>query len=118
MFRLIWIIGIYIRSFMRRFMPTNIAIDATRTRRGLKWGAPLMVLAIPYLYVGSIMTTLIDGGASKWLYLVALVCIWNALKFIINGPITLALLARTRVEEHRAVRYAQRATGPLVEAMH
>lgn len=58
-----------------------------------------MLLAIPYMYVGSIMTTLIDGGVSKWLYLVALACIWNALKFIINGPVTLALLARTRVEE-------------------
>lgn len=48
MFRLIWIISIYLSSFMRRFMPTNIALDALRTRRGLKWGAPAMLLAIPY----------------------------------------------------------------------
>lgn len=47
MFRLIWIIGIYVRSFMRRVMPTNIALDAIRTRRGLKWGVPAMLLGIP-----------------------------------------------------------------------
>ena len=52
MFRLIWIVSIYVRSFMRRFMPTNIAINALRTRSGLKWAAPAMLLSVPYLFAG------------------------------------------------------------------
>ena len=35
---------------MRRYMPTNIALDALRSRRGLKWGIPAMLIAILYLY--------------------------------------------------------------------
>ena len=40
MFRLIWVAGIHTRYFLRRYMPTNILLDAIRTRRGLKWGCP------------------------------------------------------------------------------
>ncbi len=29
-------------------MPTNIVIDAIITRRGIKWGMPAMLLAVPY----------------------------------------------------------------------
>ncbi|TFD20827.1 sulfate permease [Cryobacterium sp. TMT2-23] len=101
MFRIIWVISIHLRNFMRRFMPTNILLDAIRTRRGLKWGVPAMLLAIPYLFVASICTALIDGGASRWLYVVALVCIWNALKFLVIGPICVGLLLQTRVADYR-----------------
>lgn len=99
MFRIIWVISIHLRNFMRRFMPTNILLDAIRTRRGLKWGVPAMLLAIPYLFAASISTALIDGGAARWLYVVALVCIWNAIKFIVIGPVSVvALLQRKRSE--------------------
>lgn len=101
MFRLIWIISIYVRSFMRRFMPSNIAINALRTRRVLKWAAPAMLLAGPYLFAASYLATLIYGGASKWLYILVLVCIWNALKFVLNGIVCVGLLARVRVHERR-----------------
>ena len=33
--------------FLRQFMPTAIVIDAINTRRGLNWGVPAMLLAIP-----------------------------------------------------------------------
>lgn len=56
MFRLICITSIHMRDFLRRCMPTNIVLDAIRTRRGLKWGVPAMLLAIPYLAAGNIMT--------------------------------------------------------------
>lgn len=104
MLRLIWILSVYVRSFMGRFMPTNIVLDALRTRRGLKWGVPAMLLAVVYLYVASVMTTLIEGGGPEWLNLVMLVCIWNALKFIVHGPVSLIQLARVRVLESRARR--------------
>ena len=104
MLRFIWTLSVYVRSFMRRFMPTNIVLDALRTRRGLKWGVPAILLAVVYFYAASVMTTLIEGGGSEWLYLVMAVCIWNALKFIVNGPLSLIQLARVRVLESRARR--------------
>lgn len=114
MFRLIWIVSIYVRSFMRRFMLSNIAITALRTRRGLKWAAPAMLLSVPYLFAASYVATLIDGGASQWLYVAFLVCIWNALKFVVNGIACTGLLARLRVHERRLQRSA--AEAPTVRA--
>ena len=113
MFRLIWIISIYVRSFMRRFMPTNVALDALRTRRGLKWGVPAMLFAIPYCFVAAFVTALIDDGAPNWLYLVALVCIWNALKFTVNGPMSVGLLIRVHIAEARSQRYTRQRTDQL-----
>lgn len=101
MFRLIWIISIYVRSFMRRFMPSNVVITALRTRGGLKWAAPAMLLAVPYLYAASFLTALINDGASNWFYVVSLACIWNALKFIANGIMCTGLLVRVRLHERR-----------------
>lgn len=107
MFRLIWTISIYVRSFTQRFIPTNIALNALRTRRGLKWGVPAMLLAIPYLLVASYITTVIDDGAAKWLYLIVLVCIWNVLKFIANGIMSVGLLVRVRIAERREQHHAK-----------
>ncbi len=78
MFRLIWIASIHTRYFLRRYMPTNIALDAIRTRRGLKWGLPAMLLAVPYLYVASFLIVLIEDGGPGWLYLPVLLCICYA----------------------------------------
>jgi hypothetical protein len=103
MLRIIWFISIHLRNFMRRYMPTNMLLDAIRTRRGLKWGVPAMLLAIPYLFAASTFTALIDGGASRWLYVVALVSIWNALKFIVIGPVSALLTMRIKHAESRAV---------------
>jgi hypothetical protein len=102
MFRIIWVISIHLRNFMRRYMPTNILLDAIRTRRGLKWGVPAMLLAIPYLFAASTCTALIDGGAYRWLYVVALVWIWNALKFIVTGPVSVVLLLQCKRAQVRA----------------
>lgn len=121
MFRLIWIISIYVRSFMRRFMLSNIAITALRTRSGLKWAAPAMLLSVPYLFAASYLSTLVDGGASKWLYVVFLVSIWNALKFLANGIVCTGLLVRVHVHERRLQRSdaeasAVQANEQLVDA--
>lgn len=40
MIRLLWALSAHARYYLRRYMPTNIALDAIRTRRGLKWGTP------------------------------------------------------------------------------
>ena len=107
MLRLIWIASIHIRQFMHWYMPTNILLNAIRTRRGLKWGIPAMLLALPYLYLASLCTALIDSGGPGWLYLTAIVCVWNSLKFIWVGPVSLGLLIRRRAAEHRDARRSQ-----------
>lgn len=99
MLRTIWIASIHIRTFMRRYMPTNILIDAIRTRRGLKWGVPAMLLVIPYLYIAATCRTLLEQGGPGWLHLIVVVCIWNALKMLWLGPVSLVLLVRARQHE-------------------
>lgn len=59
MFRLLWIASVRMRYFMRRYMPTNILLDLIRSRRGLKWGLPAMLLALPYLYLESLFEYLV-----------------------------------------------------------
>lgn len=100
MFRLIWFASIHIRIFMRRWMPTNIVLDKVRTRHGLKWGLPAMLLAIPYFYTASLLTVIIRDGGPGWLNLVVLIAIWSAFKMLWIGPVSLVLLARVRIHEH------------------
>lgn len=90
-----------IYAFFQRSMPTNILIRATHTRRGLKWGVPAMLLAVVYIVIAAALALWIAGGAPGWINLLVLVCLWNALKFLVNGPITLVRLARVRgLERH------------------
>ena len=107
MIRQLWTLSIRTRAFLRRYMPTNILLDAIRTRRGLKWGAPTMLLAAPYLLAASICTNSLASGGPGWLSLLVLLFCWNALKFIIMGPVSIALLVRARLHE-AAIRRHQR----------
>lgn len=112
MFRLLWNLSIRVRLFLRTYMPTNILLDALRTRRGLKWGMPAMLIAAPYLLGAWLLTVWIADGGPGWLNLLVLLFVWNALKFLVNGPITLIVLIRARVAERRDRRRAEReATG-------
>ena len=99
MIRLLMVASIFIQDFLRRWMLTNVIRDLVRTRRGLKWGVPAMLLAAPYLLAASTFTTLIANGGPGWLNLLVLLCLWNTMKFIIMGPVSLILLARIRVRE-------------------
>lgn len=113
MFRLLWAASVRTRYFLRRYMPTNIALDAIRTRRGLKWGIPAMLAAGPYLLAASICTNLIADGGPGWLNLLVILLIWNALKFLIMGPLSLILLMRVRF---RASRTRHRRGRDLADA--
>jgi hypothetical protein len=106
MFGLIW--GVTARAYyaLRRFMPTNIVLDVIHTRRGLKWGVPAMLLSIPYMLVAVLCAGLVRAEGSGWLSVLALLCAWNALKFLVAGPATLIRLLRVRHWEARARRHA------------
>lgn len=114
MMRLIWAASVYTRYFTRRYMPTNILLDAIRTRRrGLKWGAPAMLLAIPYLLIANVCVQLIQDDGPGVLHMVVLWAIWNVLKMLWIGPISVALLIRARLREARARRIRSRAHETL-----
>ncbi len=102
MIRQLWTFSVHTRAFLRRYIPTNILLDAIRTRRGLKWGVPAMLLAVPYLLASSTFTTLIADGGPGWLNLLVLLCLWNTMKFIIMGPVSLTMLAQARLREATA----------------
>lgn len=104
MIRLIWTLSAHTRYYLHRYMPTNRLLDAIRRRRNLRWGIPAMLLAVPYLLIASICTNALDQGAPGWLHLVVLWSVWNAMKFIIMGPISLILLLRARIREAGARR--------------
>lgn len=107
MFRLIWITSIHTRYFMRRWMPTNVLLDKIRTRQGLKWGVPAMLVALPYLYAASLLTVMVQDGGPGWLNILVLIALWSALKMLWIGPVSLVLLARVRWQE-RSLRRAER----------
>lgn len=102
MFRLLWIASIHTRTFMRRYMPSNIIFDRVRTRRGLKWGPLAMLLAVPYIAVAYWLTSLIEAGSPGWLYLLVMICLWSAFKMLWIGPVSLILLTRARLIERKA----------------
>lgn len=116
MIRLLWALSAHARYYLRRYMPTNIALDAIRTRRGLKWGIPAMLLAVPYFLAANYCLTLIEDGGPGWLNLLVLLFCWNALKFLIMGPISVVLLIRSRHEEWATRRRDRGALRPIEPA--
>ncbi|MDJ0378498.1 sulfate permease [Cryobacterium sp. PH31-L1] len=95
--------------FLRRFIPTAIVIDAINTRRGLKWGVPAMLLAVPYALAAVYCRAQIETGGTGWLNLLVLLFLWNTLKFVLIGPISLLKLIAVRVREAVARRRMTRA---------
>ncbi|MEV8265792.1 sulfate permease [Microbacterium sp. NPDC077057] len=104
MIRLIWTLSVRTRAFLRRYMPTNILLDKIRTRRGLKWGVPAMLIAIPYLLAATAFAAAVADGGPGWLNILVVLFLWNAAKFAFIGPVSLILVARTRLHEARARR--------------
>ncbi|WP_104200577.1 sulfate permease [Cryobacterium sp. Y29] len=96
-------------SFLRRFMPTAVVIDAINTRRGLKWGVPAMLLAVPYALAAIYCRSRVDAGGPGWLNLLVILCLWNTLKFLLIGPISLLKLIAVHVREAVARRRMTRA---------
>ncbi len=104
MIRLLWTLSVRTRAFLRRYMPTNILLDKIRTRRGLKWGVPAMLIAVPYLLLAATLAAAVADGGPGWLNILIVLFLWNAAKFAFIGPVSLILLARTRLHEARARR--------------
>ena len=92
MLRLLWNLSIRVRLFLRTTMPTNILLDALRTRRGLKWGVPAMLIAVPYLLGAWLLTVWIADGGPGWLNLLVLLFICYAVLAVM--PMMVGRVAR------------------------
>jgi hypothetical protein len=101
MFRLIWAASIHTHTVLR-WAPTNLLLNRIRTRRGLKWGIPAMLLAAPYFLAAASCTQLIKNSGSSWLTPLVALFIWDAFKFVCVGPLSLLRLLSVVVKEHRA----------------
>lgn len=112
MLLIIWLIVVFAiliarrprtRGPISRLMPTNRLVDAVlHTRRGIKWGIPTMLLAVPYLLLAVMCRGFIEQGGPGWLNLLVIYGIWNATKIAWIGPISLIFLARAKIKEHYA----------------
>ncbi|MDZ5079162.1 sulfate permease [Nesterenkonia sp. HG001] len=111
MLRLLIVVSLHARNFLRCYMPTNILADAIRARRGMKWGPAVMLLAVPYFTAAIWLAGLIDRGAPGWLHLVVLLTIWNGFKMLWLGPASVAWLIRARLREAGAHRREGRAAA-------
>lgn len=100
MLRLFWTTNTQIRTFMWIWIPTNILLNALRTRRGLRWGIPTMLLSAGYFAIASWCTVMVNTGVPGGTHLIVLVCI-NAFKFLLNGPITAATFVAVRRRERK-----------------
>jgi hypothetical protein len=76
MIRLLLGASIAIHDVLRRYMPTNVIRDLVRTRRGLKWGVPAMLLAAPYVFsqVGFLWLVTYFFRVSAWSVLLVIGC--------------------------------------------
>lgn len=108
MFRLVWTLSVRTRDYLHHYMPSNRLLAAIRTRRGLKWGIPAMLVALPYILIAGICSGSAADGGPGWLHLIVLWACWNALKFIIMGPVSVVLLIRARLREAAARRNQRR----------
>lgn len=63
MVRLLWTASVETHYFLRRYMPSNIVLDLIHTRKGLKWGGPVTLLAVPYLMAAYWCTTRLKAAA-------------------------------------------------------
>lgn len=110
MIRLLWTASVNIRRFLRRYMPSNILLDRIRTRRGLRWGILTMLLALPYLAIAYWASVVVDSGGPGWFNLLVILGIWNALKMLGIGPMSLVVLLDIRRRERRESRAHNRVS--------
>jgi hypothetical protein len=99
------------------YAPTNILLRWLRSRNGLKWGAPFMMLGAAYLLASVALGDLIRNGGAGWLNVLVLPCIWDGDKLVAFGPLSVLTLIRIRIREHRN-RARDHAASPILGYEH
>lgn len=112
MFILAWRLSASIYSYLQTYAPTNIAITWLRTRRGIKWAIPAALVVAPgYAWAADALVSVLDRGGPPWLGFFAMLCAWNALKFMLNALITPFTLAASRSRQRQALLRSQMERG-------
>ena len=94
-----WIAVTTIR-LTQTYAPTNIIAGFIRTRRGHKWGLPIAaVLAPAYACAFTRVAETAIATDHGWLYLLALLMLWNTGKSFSLGILGVALLVRATTRE-------------------
>jgi hypothetical protein len=107
MFRLSLHLSSYLCGVLQH-APTNRLLARLRTRQGLRWSIPVvLVLVLFYLFAASIVTTVIEDSGPGWLNLIVILLIWNAFKFAAMVPVSLWVLLKARCAECRRRRAAR-----------
>lgn len=102
-FYLIWRLCTVVQRYLSTYMPTNIAIRWLKIRRGLKWAMPAACVLTPaYLAAADGCTTWLANGGPRWLNLLAVLFIWNGMKFATLG--LLSPLLRAVISENGVAR--------------
>ena len=71
----------------------------------------------PYFLIAAVLVQVINDGGPAWLNVLVLLSIWNGLKMLWIGPLSLVLLARLHVNRLKArPRIQQRAQHVFGEA--
>ena len=116
MLTLLWNLSTAIRGYLRFYMPTNIAIDWLRTRRGLKWAVPVALVATPgYLLAMRLCTTIVADGSPGYLNVLVFLFAWNAIKFAMLAAVSPFLYARGRLRMLRGESPETQPTPPSPE---
>jgi len=84
------------------WLPSNRLLRAIRSRRGLKWGLPAMVIGVACFYTAAMVTVVIRDGGPTWLHAVVVVLVIDGFKFVWIGPVSLVLLVKARWREAHA----------------
>lgn len=101
---------------IRRYFPSNIALAWLRTRDGLKWGVPAMLLALGYRALAEWLHAEGQASGQGWMSVLALICAISAIKFAVNGPVSLVRLAAARAQEARLRRELAGQDAALIDA--
>ena len=67
-----------------------------------------MLVALPYFLIAYACLAAVADGGPGWLHLVVLWACWNALKFLIMGPVSVVLLVRVLLHEATIRRHQRR----------
>jgi hypothetical protein len=113
---LIWNLSAAIRRYLRRYMPTNIALDLLRHSRGLRWAIPAALVATAaYLYSASLCSAIIERGGPGYLNVLVLLFFWNATKFAWATILAPARLLTNAAQTRRTSNTASVVGGPAPE---
>lgn len=99
------------------YAPTNVLLRWLRSRNGLKWGAPFMLLGAAYLLASVALGVLIRNGGAGWLNVLVLLCMWDGVKLVAFGPLSVLMLIRVGIREHRD-RARDQAASPILGSDH